>query len=208
MKAIYLGMEYFTRGGLVMWPLLVCSLVSVAVILDRLAFFHRADTERGFSERFCRALRKDHWEEARNLARATKGGLAALAVHLLEAPEYLQLQAAFVTGESRSILNRFAHGLPYLKVIVTLSPLLGLLGTITGMMASFAALGSRWDNPLAVTGGVGEALITTVFGLSIAIVTMCFYAYFSQRVHQITLEMELLCSTFSEAVARKKEHQA
>ena len=93
-------------------------------------------------------------------------------------------------------------------MIVTLSPLLGLLGTITGMMASFAALGSRWDNPLAVTGGVGEALITTVFGLSIAIVTMCFYAYFSQRVHQITLEMELLCSTFSEAVARKKEHQA
>jgi biopolymer transport protein ExbB len=205
MKAIYLGMEYFSKGGPVMWPLLFCSIISVAVILNRIAFFHKADTEKAFTENFCRALRKDHWEEAKNLALATKGGQAALAVRLLEAPEYLQIQEAFVVGESTAILSRFGHGLPYLKVVVTLSPLLGLLGTITGMMSSFAALGDRWENPLAVTSGVSEALITTVFGLSIAIVTICFYAYFSQRMHLITLELELLANTFSEAIARKKE---
>lgn len=187
-----------------MWPLLLCSVTAVALILDRLAFFHRAETDSRFAGQFCAALRRDDWEEAYHLAQSTKGGEAALAVRLLEAPEEVRSQEAFIQNESLQIIDKYNQGLTYLQVIVTLAPLLGLLGTITGMMASFQALGSRWDNPLAVTSGVGEALITTVFGLSIAIVSICFHAYFSQRVHHITMDMENIANTFSEAILRQK----
>lgn len=108
-------------------------------------------------------------------------------------------------SESKQVLDRYKEGLSYLSVIITLAPLLGLLGTITGMMASFGNLGSRWENPFAVTSGIGEALITTVFGLAIAIVTLCCHAYFEERVHRIALDMEMIASTFSEAIVRQKK---
>lgn len=72
-------------------------------------------------------------------------------------------------------------------------------------MASFGNLGSRWENPFAVTSGIGEALITTVFGLAIAIVTLCCHAYFEERVHRIALDMEMIASTFSEAIVRQRK---
>jgi len=72
--------------------------------------------------------------------------------------------------------------LDYLSVVIGLAPMLGLLGTITGMIGSFNALNERLQNPMAVTAGIGEALITTVFGLSIAILGMCIHAYLSSKV--------------------------
>lgn len=170
-----------------------------------LCFFHRADTDRSFARTFCKALRRNDWQEADRVAQATKGGEAHLAVRLLDAPEEIRAQEAFIMSESKQVLDRYKEGLSYLSVIITLAPLLGLLGTITGMMASFGNLGSRWENPFAVTSGIGEALITTVFGLAIAIVTLCCHAYFEERVHRIALDMEMIASTFSEAIVRQKK---
>ena len=205
MIGIKQGVEWFLRGGPVMWPLLLCSMASLALILDRFAFFHRTDTDRSFARTFCKALRRNDWQEADRVAQATKGGEAHLAVRLLDAPEEIRAQEAFIMSESKQVLDRYKEGLSYLSVIITLAPLLGLLGTITGMMASFGNLGSRWENPFAVTSGFGEALITTVFGLAIAIVTLCCHAYFEERVHRIALDMEMIASTFSEAIVRQKK---
>ena len=114
-------------------------------------------------------------------------------MRLLDAPEEIRAQEAFIMSESKQVLDRYKEGLSYLSVI------------ITGMMASFGNLGSRWENPFAVTSGIGEALITTVFGLAIAIVTLCCHAYFEERVHRIALDMEMIASTFSEAIVRQKK---
>lgn len=113
-----------------------------------LCFFHRADTDRSFARTFCKALRRNDWQEADRVAQATKGGEAHLAVRLLDAPEEIRAQEAFIMSESKQVLDRYKEGLSYLSVIITLAPLLGLLGTITGMMASFGNLGSRWEIPL------------------------------------------------------------
>ena len=156
MIGIKQGVEWFLRGGPVMWPLLLCSMASLALILDRFAFFHRADTDRSFARTFCKALRRNDWQEADRVAQATKGGEAHLAVRLLDAPEEIRAQEAFIMSESKQVLDRYKEGLSYLSVIITLAPLLGLLGTITGMMASFGNLGSRWGNPFAVTSGIGR----------------------------------------------------
>ena len=92
-------------------------------------------------------------------------------------------------------------------MLVTLSPVLGLLGTVTGMIGSFNNFNQRMDDPLAVTAGIGEALITTVFGLCISIVAICMYAYFMRRLKGISLNIEEVGNTLLEAIAKNLDHK-
>ena len=196
--------QFFVKGGVLMWPLLACSLVSLTIVLERLAFFRREDSGRDYPKQFCDLLRQGAGDKALELSRKTNGEAAALGVRLLSAPAWTARQESYVTGESRQVLSHLEKGLNYLSVIVTLAPILGLMGTITGMMASFQALGARWENPLAVTAGVAEAMITTIFGLAIAIFTICFHTYFSQKLRMISLELEQMDNTFLENAGRKQ----
>lgn len=123
-------------------------------------------------------VRQKQWQDLLAMSRRTRGAQAELGIRLLTAPPEAREKESYILGESQQLVSRFDKGLNYLSVIVTLAPILGLLGTITGMMSSFQALGDRWDNPLGVTAGVAEAMITTVFGLLIAIGTICFHTYF------------------------------
>ena len=190
--------SFFIRGGVIMWPLLLCSLVSLTIILERWSYFRKEDSGREYPRQFCRLLRQGKWAEVLELSRQTKGGLAALGLQLLTAPAEARSKESYVAGESQQVINRFEKGLNYLSVIVTLSPILGLLGTITGMMSSFQALEGRWENPMAVTAGVAEAMITTVFGLVIAIATICFHTVFSQKVDILLGEVEQMDNAFLE----------
>ena len=81
------------------------------------------------------------------------------------------------------------------------------MGTITGMISSFNNFSKRLDDPLIVTAGIGEALITTVFGLCISIVAICMYAYFNRRLAGITLNVEDIGNTLLEAIAKKLDKQ-
>ncbi len=198
MEWLKTGWSYFLRGGLVMWPLLLCSVISLALTLERWKYFHKEDSGRVFPQQFCALLRESRWQEAWQLTENTPGEMAALGRKLLSAPPQVRTKESYIVGESRQLLQHFEKGLTYLQVIVTLAPILGLLGTITGMMASFDALGTRWENPLAVTAGVGEALITTIFGLLIAIVAICCHTYFAQRVKTLAGELEQVDNTFME----------
>lgn len=208
MEWIKQGWSFFVRGGLVMWPLLLCSLVSLTIVLERWNFFRKEDSGRAFAKNFCDGLRRENWQETEKLAKETAGLQAKLGEKLLTAPVSVRGKESYVGTESQQVIDQFEKGMPYLSVIVTLAPILGLLGTVTGMMSSFEALGSRWENPLAVTSGVGEALITTIFGLIIAILTICFHTYFSQRVRVIAQELEQMDNTFLENEARLPERGA
>lgn len=190
--------SFFIRGGVVMWPLLACSLASLTIILERWSYFRKEDSGRNYPRQFCQLVRRGAWSEVLDLSKKTRGGLAALGLQLLTAPAEARNKESYVAGESQQVINRFEKGLNYLSVIVTLSPILGLLGTITGMMSSFQALEGRWENPMAVTAGVAEAMITTVFGLVIAIATICFHTYFSQRVDTLLNEVEQMDNAFLE----------
>ena len=143
-------------------------------------------------------VRQKQWQDLLAMSRRTRGAQAELGIRLLTAPPEAREKESYILGESQQLVSRFDKGLNYLSVIVTLAPILGLLGTITGMMSSFQALGDRWDNPLGVTAGVAEAMITTVFGLLIAIGTICFHTYFSQRVNTVLEEVEQMDNAFME----------
>ena len=100
-------------GGPVMWPLLLCSMASLALILDRFCFFfHRADTDRSFARTFCKALRRNDWQEADRVAQATKGGRLILPCGSLDAPEIeFAPKKPFIMSESKQVLDRYKEGL-------------------------------------------------------------------------------------------------
>ena len=92
--------------------------------------------------------------------------------------------------QSGIALSRLRQRLYYLQVIVTMAPLLGLLGTISGMISAFSVFNLESGQSAAITGGVGEALIATAMGLCVAILSLVIHAYFSQRIENIITDME------------------
>lgn len=197
MEYIINGMEFFHKGGAVMYVLLLCSLLVVAVGVERAYYFRQADSGRDFSRRFCQELSAGSIREAAGLIQATPGALAAvlrMAVSKTDdaqAVHYMELQ----TGIE---LSRLRQRLYYLSVIVTMAPLLGLLGTISGMISSFSVFNVTSGQATAITGGVGEALIATAMGLCVAIVALAVHAYFTQRIENIVTDMEQCCSLVEE----------
>lgn len=184
------SVDYFQRGGVFMWPLLLCSIAAVSIGVERHLYYKKAFSSTDFVITFCTLMNEYHFEEARKYAEKNMGDAAKLALDTLNMKEDIgkRLESLVYSKAERAIDGMEQH-LDYLSVIIGLAPMLGLLGTITGMMSSFNALNERLQNPMAVTAGIGEALITTVFGLCIAILGMCIHAYLSSKVKTASLNL-------------------
>lgn len=191
------------KGGIIMVPILICSIISVTVIVERILFWlghrHRPHTpeallamarDSGPGEMLKEAAKVNH-PVARVLAAgaSTKRDAAASA---------MESQAM----DEAAGMNKF---LPALDTIITLAPLLGLLGTIIGMIRSFDVISlTGLGTPHAVTGGVAEALIATAAGLIVAILTLIPYNYFHSKAEKTTGEMER-CATRLELILKERE---
>jgi biopolymer transport protein ExbB len=168
------------RGGPVMIPLAACSILALAVVIDRAWTWWRLGRSRDPELVLARAARGE-WTEAGKLGEVSRSPvarvLAAGIQHRNPAPTLAMETAA------RHEIARLRRFLPVLDTIVTLSPLLGLLGTVTGMIAAFGVMGqSGMNSPHAITGGVAEALIATAVGLGIAIAALVPLNFFNSRV--------------------------
>ena len=183
------AIDYFQRGGACMWPLLLCSLAAIAIGVERYLYYKKALSSTDFVMEFCRLMNDFNIVGAREFAGMNKGDAAELATETLDINEDLG--------------KRLESNLDYLSVVIGLAPMLGLLGTITGMISSFNALNERAQNPMAVTAGIGEALITTVFGLCIAIMGMCIYAYLSSKVKTASLNIYEVANVLIDIVQAK-----
>jgi biopolymer transport protein ExbB len=176
------------KGGLVMIPLAMCSVLSLTVILERAWFWLRARSA-GAAERVLDLAAAGKWDDAVERARASHAPqarvLAAGLAHRDTGPT-LAMEAA-----AREEIARMRRALPVLDTIITLSPLLGLMGTVTGMIAAFGVMATTGMNqPHAITGGVAEALIATAAGLGIAILTLVPYNYFLTKAERTLDEIE------------------
>jgi len=179
---------FLVKGGPVMLPLLACSITGLAVVLDRTLFWlrlRRVDTAR----RMLDLAAQGNWDEARHMGESSDCPvakvLAAGIAHRNPAPAEAM---GVVALRERDRLRRY---LPALDTIITLSPLLGLLGTVTGMISTFGVMATGAINqPHAITGGVAEALIATASGLGIAIVTLVPYNYFTAKTERTLDAME------------------
>lgn len=192
MSHIIAIVQMLAKGGPVMVPLVLCSVVALAVVIERVYFWWRQG-DLGPAERALDLAERGKLDEALEVARAARTATArVLAAGLAErqAPPAAAMEAA-----AQAEMSRLRSYLPVLDTIITLSPLLGLLGTVTGMIAAFGILStSGMNQPNAITGGVAEALIATAAGLAVAIFTLVPYNYFLARAEQAMDAMERVAS--------------
>ena len=192
MEAVAEGIRLFQTGGAVMYILLLCSFFVVYIGAERFLFYGRMDSGKAFAERFYTLVKMKKYDDALEAARSAQGGLALL---LSDAAAYDgKERSAFLEIQSGILLAKLRSRLYYLSVIVTMAPLLGLLGTISGMITSFSILNVESGQAVAITGGVGEALVATAFGLCVAILSLAVHAYFTQRLDRIITDMEMCFS--------------
>jgi biopolymer transport protein ExbB len=203
MEAFVQGIHLFQKGGLVMYILLACSLFVVYIGVERMMFYRAMDSGQTFANRFYTYVKMRKYDDAVTLAKQSRGGLALI---LSEAAggQYGTGAAAFLETQSGILIARLRNRLYYLSVIVTMAPLLGLLGTISGMITSFSIFNIESGQAVAITGGVGEALIATAFGLCVAVLSLAVHAYFTQRLDRIITDMEMC---FSALEMRKPDTQ-
>lgn len=185
------AIDYFFRGGPCMWPLLACSFAAIVIGVERLLLYRTVFSGTKFVEEFRVLMHELKTDEALELAKNSKGDAAQLAVDMLAIQdEHLgNRYEAMTYGKTDRCIESWERHLDYLEVIIALSPMLGLLGTITGMISSLNALNDRMSNPLAVTAGIGEALITTVFGLIISMMGVCIHSYLAGKLKRGSLDI-------------------
>lgn len=198
------GVEFFQKGGAVMYVLLLCSMFVVAIGIERALHFNRMDSGRDFAKTFYQQVAAGQYGEAAVLLQNAHGVLAKIIIAAVQ-KENREQAAHYMELQSGIALSRMRQRLYYLSVIVTMAPLLGLLGTISGMISSFSVFNVASGQATAITGGVGEALIATAMGLCVAIAALAVHAYFSQRLENIITDMEQCFSLVEEHFIRLYE---
>jgi len=186
--------NFIFKGGPLMWPILFCSVVAVAIVLERLWHLYRIkiDIPKFFS-RVLGLLQKKKTKEALSLCQNTHAPIARLLACAIQNHKLnYQDQERVISRVGSREVRDLGRNLRGLAIIGSITPLLGLLGTVSGMIKCFMKiqeLGGRVDaNVLA--GGIWEALLTTAAGLSVAIPTLVFYHYFEGRVDNYSARMK------------------
>lgn len=186
-------LQFFLNGGPVMWPMLICAIVAIAVVGERSFWWWRESRKRDPHklEQVLAALENADVPAAKQTAdhsddpvlRMIRHGLSHIGHAHGSLLGALQLAAGIE-------LKRAGRFLTVMDTLVTLAPLLGLLGTVTGLMRAFLHIGSAELSVQGVTGGIGEALIATACGLGVAIFSLVPFNFFSAKVAQLQFELE------------------
>jgi biopolymer transport protein ExbB len=182
--------ELFYKGGPIMWPILCASVVALTVALERLAFA------------LMQALRRNRRQLTEVLLHIGQGDVGGarkagalsgdfVVRALVGALAHEKAFSEAMLHAANLELRRYSRGLALLDTIITLAPLLGLLGTVTGMINSFGMLGgAELGAPTAITGGIAEALIATAFGLLVAITALLPFNYLTALEEKARLALQ------------------
>ncbi|HDZ89868.1 MAG: MotA/TolQ/ExbB proton channel family protein [Deltaproteobacteria bacterium] len=175
--------EIFEKGGPVMYPLLACSLMALTVIIERLIFWIGEDIRRDqkLVDRVLSLCQTGRWDEVRG----TIGGSRDFVIRILVAGILHRdfSMAKAMESAAADEVKRMNRYMVVLDTMITVAPLLGIFGTVIGIINSFDLLGATGiEDPRAVTAGIAQALITTAAGLGIAILSVFPYNYFNSRI--------------------------
>ena len=188
------SMELFKHGGPIMWPILVISFLLITVAIERVLFIVRETRRRepALVDKMLEKVETNDTDGAVELGKKSQDYVARILVYALTHKEH-SLGNAFTRAASQE-MQRFSQGLPTLDTCITAAPLLGLLGTVTGMMGTFAALNSGSGDigsaATKITGGVAEALIATMCGLAVAIMGLLPFNYLNARSEEARHDIE------------------
>src|ERR1041385_5899720 len=182
--------DKFNQGGPIMWPILIVSIVALTVVIERIFWWggrwFRRDPKR--VEKVFTAVENNDIAEASRLSRGSRDPVLRMLWNGLN-HQHASLQGALQVSAGIEI-KRAGRFLVVMDTLVTLAPLLGLLGTVTGLIRAFGALGNEEIAVVAVTGGIAEALIATACGLGIAIFALIPFNFFTSRVSNLEFELQ------------------
>ena len=193
---------YFNAGGIFMWGILLASICGIAVILEKMWMFikRERDFNREYRKKLYAALMLKSREEIIELTRSRKDSVSKIVTKTME---NIEVNLDRIEESSQPYMEeiireavlaqtgKLENGMWLLGAVVNTAPQLGLLGTVTGMITSFAALSvNGGESARVVAAGISEALYTTAFGLIVAIPALVFYNYFNRRIDAVILEME------------------
>ena len=185
----------FQKGGLVMYPIMLASIIALTIALERFAYYRKEKLQvEDFSSQVNGYLQAGDRVKAQELCQ--QAGAPGEVILTAMAEEHCGNREEVVLAAAKRKALELRQYLEYLSVIVTMAPLLGLLGTVTGMIQSFSVLNVADGEPFAITGGVGEALIATATGLLVAIMALCLYAYLSHRANTIIADVEYVSTMY------------
>ena len=198
----------FHQGGPVMWPILIVSIIALTVVIERCFWWtgrwFRRDPKR--IEKVFTAIEQGDTTEASRLSRGSRDPVLRMMWNGLN-HQHTSLQGALQVAAGIEI-KRAGRFLVVMDTLVTLAPLLGLLGTITGLIRSFSFLGNEELAVQAVTGGIAEALIATACGLGIAIFALIPFNFFTSRVSNLEFELQTAATNLEVMLeAQHREHR-
>jgi len=195
--------EFMERGGFVMWPLLALSVVMVAVVIERTWFWYSVHglSGRGRYNRLIEALRRGQRDRVNAIHEEHGDPYTEMAVLLMRLGP-TDPNAVIASEDARPRFDRF---LGILGTIVTAAPLLGILGTVSGIIKSFALLGGRsMPDPAHVSHGIAEALVATASGLTLALATLFPYMIFRAQSERAVGRMETLVASAQAGTGRAR----
>ena len=185
--------DYFQQGGTFMWPILVLLVFGIAVSIERLISLTRAGVNtRKFLKDVKDALSKGGPEEATKVCQKTRGPVAAIfhagLIRSDRGAEHVEKAIANAGSIEMAFLER---GLIWLSTVITIAPMLGFTGTVFGMIQAFEDIAQANDiSPSIVADGISVALLTTLFGLIVAIIIQLFHNFFVTRIDKLVIDME------------------
>jgi len=187
-------LEILQKGGPLMWIILLCSVVVVGVFLERLFYLHRVSIRVGeFLEGITILLQRGHRNEALQECMVTRGPVARVLQAALEYADADHASLKEITTDAALLeLPKLERNLSLLSTLAYLTPLIGLLGTVLGLLDAFLAISahSGYATTAEIAKGVFESLLTTAAGLAVAIPAFLAYSYLSARVNDLIHDME------------------
>lgn len=184
----------FIEGGVPwMTPILLCLIIGLALAIERIIYLNMATTNtKKLLSRIEDALQSGGIEAAKEVCRSTRGPVASIFFQGLDRMhEGLDVVEKSVVSYGSVQMGRMESGLTWISLFITLSPMLGFLGTVVGMIGAFDNIQAAGDiSPALVAGGIKVALITTVGGLIVAMILQLFYNYIISKIDTLVNEME------------------
>ena len=199
----------FLKGGLLMWPILLCSIITIAIVIERYFVLRQASVNvPRFMIQIRELMKKGDIVEAINYCSEINSPLANIVRKGLSKYQFgMERIKESIESAGKQEIYKLEKGLSVLATISGVAPLLGFLGTVTGMISAFMRIESLGGNasPSDLAGGIWEALLTTAFGLSVGIIAYLFYNYFVTRINKLISEMEITSTDFID-VLYEQEH--
>lgn len=198
--------EIMDKGGILMWPILACSVVGLAIVIERFVSLRRATIDtREFMDTMRQVLRQNRMQDAVSVCEETDAPVARiLKAGILKHNRPKEDIREAIENAGHLEMPRLERYLSALATCASIAPLLGLLGTVQGMIKCFAQIQNKRGqvNPADLAEGISNALLTTAGGLTVAIPLLVLYNYFVSRVDNMVVEMEISSSELIELLTK------